>query len=350
MSTRRPVTLPDDAVAESTMRPPGAPPWRDAADEDVAAVVAAGVALACSERGGRADAWCAPSAAVAVAADATGAVASAGVNALGAVLGTEAVGTLAEAAAPSLDIIREKEVGTPRTQDLVVSCVYTLSSDPPTYTFFSNDDATAAAAADEDRDAEVKITRTPFGDVLHVRSHAVHFDIGLSGFCRQETRQHVKPYDKRLGGYPYMPEAQTGCRYLHAVDYFDTLPGGHLRHLHPAEAEVRSPQWSAADRRLIRALGAAPSPEDTVACAEYSVRYMAALRDDPPPGILGARLEYEAEVAVAQLERERQWALDPVLHGEDTAFISDDELEWGDVTVDVDREYWEMRSAAAGGW
>ena len=266
MSTRRPVTLPDDAVAESTMRPPGAPPWRDAADEDVAAVVAAGVALACSERGGRADAWCAPSAAVAVAADATGAVASAGVKALGAVLGTEAVGTLAEAAAPSLDIIREKEVGTPRTQDLVVSCVYTLSSDPPTYTFFSNDDATAAAAADEDRDAEVKITRTPFGDVLHVRSHAVHFDIGLSGFCRQETRQHVKPYDKRLGGYPYMPEAQTGCRYLHAVDYFDTLPGGHLRHLHPAEAEVRSPQWSAADRRLIRALGTAPSPEDTVAC------------------------------------------------------------------------------------
>ena len=122
------------------------------------------------------------------------------------------------------------------------------------------------------------------------------------------------------------------------------------------EAEVRSPHWSAADRRIIRALGAAPSSEDTVACAEYSVRYMAALRDDPPPGILGARLEYEAEVAVAELaggvERERQWALDPVRHGvgEDMAFISDDELEWGDVTVDVDREYWEMRSAATGGW
>ena len=76
--------------------------------------------------------------------------------------------------------------------------------------------------------------------------------------------------------------------------HLDTLPGGHLRHMHPAEAEVSWPQWSAADRRLIRALGAAPSPEDTVACAEYSVRYMAALRDDPPPGILGARLEYEA--------------------------------------------------------
>ena len=76
---------------------------------------------------------------------------------------------------------------------------------------------------------------------------------------------------------------------------------------------------------------------------------MAALRDDPPPGILGARLEYEAELAVAQLERERQWALDPVCHGEDMVF-SDDEAEWGDVTVDADQEYREMRSAAADGW
>ena len=59
--------------------------------------------------------------------------------------------------------------------------------------------------------------------------------------------------------------------------------------------------------------------------------------------------KYEAELAVAQLERERQWALDPVYQGEDMVF-SDDEAEWGDVTVDADQEYREMRSAAADGW
>ncbi len=190
------------------------------------------------------------------------------------------------------------------------------------------------------------ITRTPFGDVLHVRLYGVHIDIGLSGFCREVPLQYVQPVDKRLGNYPYIPEARAGADYLRRVDYLDTLPGSHL---HPAEAEVRWPQWSAADRRIIEALGTAPSPEDTAACAEYSVRYMAALRDDPPPGILGARLEYEVELAVAQLERERQWALDPVYHGEDMVF-SDDEAGWGDVTVDADQEYREMRSAAADGW
>jgi len=174
------------------------------------------------------------------------------------------------------------------------------------------------ATPDNTESPDGTVTRTGFGDVLHVCcDNGIHMDIAICGFWRQHPRRKVQPaVPERQGMFPYIPDATFGLQVLNRISYIDTLPGG-------CYVDVAIPPlgWSDSELQIKQRLGTEPPFEDTVPHAEYQARYFAAVRDDPPPGVLGARLEYMAEEALQHLAQAITIAASPI------AEVQDDDSE-----------------------
>ena len=237
------------------------------------------------------------------------------------------------AAAAEVDGGLDVAVGTPGTTKLP-SELLSLHGAPgflvhPTSSSLDTSAALAAAAACA-RAQDGTILRTAHGDVLRVRpmlqsSEASPWfsgvmDIGLCGFGAADSGGRVvMPGDDVPRDYPHVPD-RVPAGGLAA--YITQLPGGCFIDV-PSVGVHRT---SAAGQRVMRLLGPPPAEgaaADMAAMDLYEARYWAALRDDPPPGVLGAELAAKAAWWAGLVRDDAALALEHAAPGVDEEVVDE---------------------------